>query len=274
MGGRGNEFPAATFTSLNRKKNDMSSNNVLAGKTALVTGATSGIGLATAKRFAAEGAHVIITGRRQSALDDAIAELGGTVKGIRADASNIDDMKQVFAYIDERGQGLDVLHVNAGGGEFATLEQLTPESFDATFATNVRGTVFTVQKALPFLEAGSSVIITGSIVSVGGSPAFGVYAASKAAIQSFTRTWALELAERGIRVNSIVPGSVETPGLAGLAGTPGDAPALLAQLASAVPLGRLITPDEIADAVLFLASDASRMITGSDLFVDGGQTSR
>jgi NAD(P)-dependent dehydrogenase (short-subunit alcohol dehydrogenase family) len=252
----------------------MSSNNVLAGKTALVTGATSGIGLATAKRFVAEGAHVIITGRRQQVLDDAIAELGSTVKGIRADASNIDDMAEVFAYIDERGEGLDVLHVNAGGGEFATLEQLTPEGFDSTFATNVRGTVFTVQKALPYLRQGSSVIITGSIVSVGGSPSFGVYAASKAAIQSFTRTWALELAERGIRVNSIVPGSVETPGLAGLADTPANAPALLAQLASSVPLGRLITPDEIADAVLFLASDASRMITGSDLFVDGGQTSK
>lgn len=250
----------------------MSTKFALEGKTALVTGGTSGIGLATARRFAEEGANVIITGRRQQALDEALQELGETVKGIRADSSDLDDMDGVFAYIAERGAGLDVLHVNAGGGEFATLEEVTPEGFDTTFATNVRGTVFTVQKALPHLREGSSVVITGSIVAAGGSPAFGVYAASKAAIHSFTRTWSLELADRGIRVNSVVPGSVETPGLAGLAGSPADAPALLAQLASGIPLGRLITPDEIADAVLFLASDASRMITGSELLVDGGQT--
>jgi NAD(P)-dependent dehydrogenase (short-subunit alcohol dehydrogenase family) len=257
-----------------RKKNDMSSNNVLAGKTALVTGATSGIGLATAKRFIAEGAHVIITGRRQQALDDAVTEIGAGVKGIRADASDLDDMREVFAYIEERGEGLDVLHVNAGGGEFASLEQLTPEAFDSTFATNVRGTVFTVQGALPYLSRGASVVITGSVVAHGGSPAFGVYAASKAAIHSFARTWALELADRGIRVNTIVPGSVGTPGLAGLAGSPEEAVALLEQMASGIPLGRLITPDEIADSVLFLASDASRMISGSELVVDGGQTTR
>lgn len=250
----------------------MSTKLILEGRTALVTGATSGIGLATARRFVAEGAHVIVTGRRHETLDKVARELGPTAKGIRADVSNLDDLDKIYEYIAQRGDGLDVLHVNAGGGEFATLEELTPEAFDSTFATNVRGTVFTVQKALPHLRKGASVVITGSVAANGGSPAFGVYGASKAAIHSFARTWSLELASRGIRVNSVVPGPVETPGLAGLAGSPAEASALLAQMASGIPLGRLITPDEIADTVLFLASDASRMITGSELLIDGGQT--
>jgi NAD(P)-dependent dehydrogenase (short-subunit alcohol dehydrogenase family) len=240
-------------------------------KTALITGGTSGIGLATAHRFAAEGAHVFITGRRRPELDKAVAELGDNATGIRSDVSDLDELDQVFAAIAERGQGLDVLFVNAGGGEFATLEQLTPAGFDKTFGINVRGTVFTVQKALPVLNDGASVIVTGSTAASKGSPAFGVYAASKAALRSFTRTWAGELAGRGIRVNTISPGPTDTPGLSGLAPDPSNPQDLLAMLAGNVPLGRLAQPDEIANAILFLASDQASFVTGTELFADGGE---
>ena len=243
----------------------------LQNKTALVTGGTTGIGLATARRFAAEGAHVFVTGRRQAELDAAVTELGENATGIRGDVADLDDLDRVFAAVAARGRGLDVLFVNAGGGRFATLEDLTPAGFDETFGVNVRGTVFTVQKALPLLNDGASVVITGSTAASKGAPSFGVYSATKAALRSFTRTWAGELADRNIRVNAIAPGPTETPGLSGLAPEPAQAPGLLTALAGNVPLGRLGRPEEIANAVLFLASDQSTFITGTELFVDGGE---
>lgn len=244
----------------------------LTGRTALVTGGTSGIGLASAQRLAAEGAFVVVTGRRQEALDAAVATLGDAGLAVRADTASTDDLDRVFAAVAERGQGLDVLHVNAGGGTFATLADTTPEHVDETFGTNVRGTLFTVQKALPLLNEGASVILTGSTASPGGTPAFGTYGATKAALHSFVRTWAVELAPRRIRVNAVVPGPTATPGLAGLAPAGDASQALLDQLASTVPLGRLVEAAEVAAAVLFLASDEARMITGSELLIDGGQT--
>jgi NAD(P)-dependent dehydrogenase (short-subunit alcohol dehydrogenase family) len=243
----------------------------LNNKTALVTGGTSGIGLATAGRFVAEGARVFITGRRQAELDAAVSSLGANVTGIRGDVSNLDELDQLFATMSARGQKLDILFVNAGGGEFSTLEALTPAGFDQTFGTNVRGTVFTVQKALPALNDGASIVITGSTAAGKGSPAFGVYAATKAALRSFTRTWAAELTGRGIRVNLVAPGPTNTPGLSGLAPDPAQAQGMLEMLAGNVPLGRLGTPDEIANAVLFLASDQASFVTGTELFVDGGE---
>ncbi len=243
----------------------------LEGKTALITGGASGIGLATAHRFVAEGAHVFITGRRQSGLDEAAHELGADATAVQGDVSDLDDLDRVFDAVRAYGHGLDVLFANAGGGAFAGLAELTPAQFDETFDINVRGTVFTVQKALAVLNPGASVILTGSTSASKGIAAFGVYAASKAALSSFTRTWAAELSGRGIRVNTIVPGPTDTPGLRGLASQPDEAPQLLAQLAAGVPLGRLGSTDEISNAVTFLASDQSSFVTASELFADGGE---
>ncbi|MEV5172414.1 SDR family oxidoreductase [Streptomyces flaveolus] len=242
----------------------------LDGKTALVTGATTGIGLATARRFAAEGAHVFITGRRQEVLDAAVAEIGTNATGVRSDVSDIADLDRLYAAVAAQGRGIDVLFANAGGGEFATLEQVTEQHFDSTFDTNVRGTLFTVQKALPLLNDGASVILTGSTAATTGTEAFGVYAASKAAIRSFARTWANELKGRAIRVNTLVPGPIDTPGITGLAPDTEQAGHLRKSLASQVPLGRMGRPDEAASAALFLASDQSSFVTGTELFVDGG----
>jgi NAD(P)-dependent dehydrogenase (short-subunit alcohol dehydrogenase family) len=243
----------------------------LEGKTALVTGGASGIGLAAARRFVAEGAHVFITGRRQAELDEAARALGPEAVPVQGDVSHLDDLDRVFEAVTAYGHGLDVLFANAGGGAFASLAELTPAQFDETFGINVRGTVFTMQKALAVLNEGASVIITGSTSASKGTAAFGVYAASKAALSSFARTWAGELSGRGIRVNTIVPGPTDTPGLRGLAPGPEHVAGLLDQMASDVPLGRVASTDEIANAVLFLASDQASFVTASELFADGGE---
>lgn len=243
----------------------------LDGKTALVTGGTTGIGLATARRFAAEGAYVFVTGRRKGPLDDAVASIGANATGIASDVSKLDDLDRVMRAIEARGAGLDVVFANAGGGEFRPLDSITVEHVASTFDTNVYGTIFTVQKALPLLNEGASIVLTGSTAASNGTPAFSVYAASKAAIRSFGRTWAAELIGRKIRVNTLVPGSTETPGLAGLAPSPAEAPGLLQAIASGVPMGRMAHPDEIANAALFLASDQSSFMTGGEIFVDGGE---
>lgn len=242
----------------------------LQDRTALVTGGTSGIGLAVVRRFVAEGAHVVVTGRRQEALDALREEFGDAVTPIRADAARPDDIAAVFRAVAERGRGLDAVHANAGGGEFKPLEAVTSEDFAATFDTNVVGTTLTVQGALPYLRDGSAVVVTGSTAASGTERSFGLYGASKAAIAALTHTWAAELAPRGIRINTVVPGPTETPGLAGLA--PTDPDTLLEQIAGGLPFGRLLRPEEVAAAVLFLVSDESSGMTGSELLVDGGST--
>lgn len=244
-------------------------NTVLAGKVALVTGGTSGIGLVTAKELAAQGAKVYITGRRQAELDNAVASLGGQVTGIRADASRLEDLDTVYAQIAEQAGRLDVLYANAGGGDMLPLGAITEEHFDRIFATNVRGVLFTVQKALPLLVSGSSVILTGSTVSIKGTANFSVYSASKAAVRNFARSWALDLQGRGIRVNVVSPGPIKTPGLGEL--VPEDQrQGLFDALAATVPLGRIGEAEEVAKVVAFLASDAASFINAAELFVDGG----
>ncbi|MGW9134877.1 SDR family NAD(P)-dependent oxidoreductase [Streptomyces sp. NPDC055681] len=243
---------------------------LLEGKTALVTGGGTGIGLASAKRMAAEGAHVFITGRREAELDAAVEAIGAAATAVVGDISNLDDLDRLYEAIRGRGKGLDVLFANASIAEFVPLKDITEEHFDIHFGVNVRGTLFTVQKALPVLNDGASVILNGSTNADSGAPAFGVYAASKAATRSFARTWANELKGRGIRVNAIAPGPTETPGLSGLQADAEQAAEFKQYLASQVPLGRLASPEEIAAAVLFLASGQSSFITGSNLYVDGG----
>jgi NAD(P)-dependent dehydrogenase (short-subunit alcohol dehydrogenase family) len=242
----------------------------LEGKIALVTGGNSGIGLATAKRFVAEGAKVIITGRRKENLDAAVKEIGSDATGIQADASKLEDIDRVYAEIKKQYGRLDVLFVNAGGGEFATIDAVTEEHFDKTFNTNVKGLFFTVQKALALIPAGGTIVLNASIVSIKGMAAFGVYSATKAAVRSFARTWTNELKDRQIRVNVVSPGPIDTPGVDGLAQDAEQAKQLKAGLASQVPLGRMGTADEIAKAVVFLASDDSSFVAGVELFVDGG----
>ena len=243
----------------------------LEGKTALVTGATSGIGLATAQRFAAEGAHVVVTGRRQGALDEAVASIGHGAVGVQGDVSDLADLDRLFAEIRAAGRGLDVVVAAAGGGEFAALGEITPQHYADTFDRNVRGTLFTVQGALPLLNDGASIVLTGSTATLHGTPSFGVYAASKAALHSFAKTWAVELAGRGIRVNTLVPGPTETPGLVALAPDSAAAQQMLQGMAAGIPLGRVAHTSEIAAGALFLASDQSSFMTGNELVLDGGE---
>jgi NAD(P)-dependent dehydrogenase (short-subunit alcohol dehydrogenase family) len=243
----------------------------LTDKVALVTGAGTGIGRATAERFIAEGAHVYLTGRRKQELEAAAEALGDRAVAIQNDISDLDDLDRLFGRIADDGNRLDILFANAGGGEAdQPLESLTPEAFDRTFGINVRGTVFTVQKALPLLNEGGSIVLTGSSSASRGIAGFSVYSATKAAIRQLGRVWAAELAPRGLRVNVLVPGPTDTPGLRGLA-SPGQVDALLDDMARSTPLGRTADPAEIANAVLFLASDQSSFITGSELFADGGE---
>ena len=242
----------------------------LDGKIALVTGGTTGIGLATAKRFITEGAMVVITGRRKEVLEKALAELGPEAYGVQADAGKLPDLDRLYAEIRHKYGRLDVLFANAGGGEFVPLDQVTEAHFDATFATNVKGVLFTVQKGLALMEKGGAVVLNASIVSQKGTAAFGVYSASKAAVRSLARTWTSELKDRGIRVNVVSPGPIKTPAIDGLAGSEEQAKQLKAGLAAQVPLGRMGDPDEIAKAVVFLASDDSSYVAGVELFVDGG----
>jgi NAD(P)-dependent dehydrogenase (short-subunit alcohol dehydrogenase family) len=250
-----------------RKPKEVIRVGLLEGKTALVTGGGSGIGLASAVRLAAEGAHVFITGRRKTELDAAVEMIGSAATAVIGDISNLADLDRLYETIRGRGRGLDVLFANASVAAFVSLEQVTEEHFDTLFGINVRGMLFTVQKALPLLNDGASVILNGSTNVDVGDEAFGVYAATKAATRSFSRTWANELKGRGIRVNTITPGPTDTPGLSGLAPDPEQ---FKQQLATHVPLGRLGRPEEIAAAVAFLASGQSSFITGSSLYVDGG----
>ncbi|SAK56166.1 short-chain dehydrogenase/reductase SDR [Caballeronia hypogeia] len=246
----------------------------LEGKIALVTGATSGIGLATAKRFAAEGAHVYITGRRQAELDAAVAAVNavGSATGVRVDSSKPEQLDMLYEQIRGEKGRLDVLFANAGGGTMLPLGEITEAHYHDTFDRNVKGTLFTVQKALPLLAKGASVILAGSTTTIEGTAAFSVYSASKAAIRAFARSWILDLKDRNIRVNTISPGATRTPGLVELAG-PDEAQqqGLLDYLASRIPMGRVGEPEEIAGAALFLASDDASFVNGAELFVDGGQ---
>ncbi|MEU5701858.1 SDR family NAD(P)-dependent oxidoreductase [Streptomyces aurantiacus] len=244
----------------------------LEGRTAVVTGGGTGIGLAVAARLADEGAHVFITGRRKTALDAAIETIGPSrATAVAGDISEAADLDRLYDAVRSRGQGLDVLVANAAVGAFVTLEQTTEDHFDQTFGVNVRGTLFTVQKALPLLNDGASVILTSSTAADNGMEAFGAYAASKAAVRSFARTWSNELKGRGIRVNAVSPGGVETPGLADIFGGEEILSAVKENVAATVAKGRIGRPDEVAAAVAFLASGQSSYVVGANIYVDGGQ---
>jgi len=242
----------------------------LEGKIALVTGGSSGIGLATAKRFVEEDAHVFITGRREEELSAAVKEIGRNVTGIRGDVSNLADLDRLFALIKREKGRLDVLFANAGIAKYAPLGKITEELYDSIFDINVKGVLFTVQKAVPLLSDGASIILNASIVGSKGLAANSVYSATKAAVRSFARTWTTDLKERRIRVNAVSPGSTDTPGLNGLLASSQVGEERRKMIATMVPLGRFGTPDEIAKAVVFLASDDASYITGAELFVDGG----
>ena len=243
----------------------------LVGKIAVITGGSSGIGLATAKRFVEEGAHVVITGRREKELKEAAAFIGRNVTTVAGDVSRLEDLDRLYAVVREKHGHIDILFANAGAGTVAPLAVATEAHFDQTFDVNVKGMFFSVQKALPLFKDGGSIILTSSVSNVKGLPAFTIYAASKAAVRSFARGWTMELKDRKIRVNSMSPGPTETPALETTTGLSAEqAKEAAAQYVSQIPMGRRGKPEEIADAVVFLASDASSFITGVDLAVDGG----
>jgi NAD(P)-dependent dehydrogenase (short-subunit alcohol dehydrogenase family) len=243
----------------------------LAHKVAVITGGSTGIGLAMAKRFAQEGATVYITGRRQAELEMAASAIGASAQGVRVDSADASQLQALFDHIRAQHGRLDVLVANAGGGSLLPLGQITEAHFDDTFSRNVKGTLFTVQAALPLLSEGSSIILTGSTAASSGTEAFSVYAASKAAVRAFARNWILDLKGRGIRINTLSPGPIKTPGLVELVGTdPAQQQGFLDHLASLIPMGRVGDPDEIAKAAVFLASDDASFVNGIELFVDGG----
>ena len=242
----------------------------LDGKIALITGGNSGIGLATAKRFVNEGAYVFITGRRDKELAAAVEEIGHNVTGVQGDVAKLADLDRLFAQINRDKGRLDIVFANAGIATYSALGEITEKHFDSIFDTNVKGLLFTVQKALPLLPVGASIILNASVVGSKGFPANSVYSATKAAIRSFARTWTMDLKDRHIRVNAVSPGPIETPGLRNLLASSEVGEQRAAALSSGVPMGRLGTADEIAKAVVFLASDDSSFVTGVELFVDGG----
>jgi NAD(P)-dependent dehydrogenase (short-subunit alcohol dehydrogenase family) len=242
----------------------------LEGKIALITGGNSGIGLATAKRFVNEGAYVFITGRRDPELAAAVEEIGRNVTGVRGAVSNLGDLDRLFAQIKREKGKLDIVFANAGVAKYAPLGSVTEELYDSIFDINVRGLLFTVQKALPLLPDGASIILNASIVASKGLSANSVYSATKAAVRSFARTWTTDLKDRHIRVNAVSPGTIDTPGLSDLLASSEIGEQRKTMISNSVPLGRFGTPDEIAKAVVFLASDDSSYITGTELFVDGG----
>src|SRR5712672_1646156 len=237
----------------------------LEGKVAVITGGTEGIGLATAKLFVREGAYVFITGRRRKELDEAVKAIGSNVSGVQGDVARLADLDRLYETIAKVKGRIDIVFANAGVGEFSPLGDITEEHFDKLFNVNVRGTLFTVQKALPLMNDGGSIIINGSVASVKGTPAFGVYGATKAALRSFVRTWTSDLKDRHIRSNVVSPGPTDTPAIDG---QPAEA---IARIVSTIPMGRMGESDEIAKAALFLASDDSSFVTGIELFVDGGR---
>ena len=237
----------------------------LEGKTAVITGGTEGIGFATARLFVEEGAYVFITGRRQKELDEAVKAIGTNVSGVQGDVAQLADLDRLYETVSKANRRIDIIFANAGVGAFVAFGAVTEEHFDKLFNINVRGTLFTVQKILPLLNDGGSIILNGSVASIKGTAAFGVYAASKAAIRSFARTWTTDLKDRRIRSNVVSPGPIDTP----LASR--QSAEVIARIVSTIPMGRMGKPEEVAKAALYLASDDSSFVTGIELFVDGGR---
>lgn len=242
----------------------------LEGKTVVITGGSSGIGLATAQQFVQEGAHVFITGRRQEELDRAVKELGTKVTAVQGDVSNLADLDRLYDAVNKSGRKIDVVFANAGIGDFQPLGSITEETYDQTFGVNVKGLVFTIQKALPLMNDGGSIILNASIAGTKGVEAFSVYSATKAAVRSFARTWTTDLKSRHIRVNAISPGPIDTPIFNALGLSEAETNEVKAVFAAGVPLGRMGRPEEVAKAALFLASNDSSFVTGIELTVDGG----
>lgn len=242
----------------------------LDGKIALITGGTSGIGLATAKRFVNEGAYVFVTGRRDTELAAAVKEIGHDVTGVQGDVSNLGDLDRLFTQIKQEKGRLDIVFANAGIAKYARFGEISEEVYDSIFDVNVKGLLFTVQKALPLLPDGASIILNASVVGSKGLSSNSVYSATKAAIRSFARTWTTDLKDRHIRVNAVSPGTIDTPGLSELLASSQVGEQRRKMISTSIPLGRFGTPDEIAKAVVFLASDDSSYVSGTELFVDGG----